>query len=333
VTANLKKRVLLVIPVHDRPDDLASLLASLNKLILTHLELAVVVVDDGSPRPLDPKLASNFKKGRLLWYRNETPQGPGPCRNLGAEAAASDYLWFLDSDTEVINPHTLGHMVAVLAADPQLAGVGGVLEDCRGALKIQELDILPNFTFLYRAFPPEAYDPAYVDGIGTCNLLLGRQAFERAGGFWKRLKRDEDNDLCLTLSALGYRFYQDAQTVVRHKCSPSGRQSGAFAHFTDPQHYFRDLLETRLLLLAKHRPGRLPLLPVLDSMLLPVIRYRLKTGTYASSRLGLAVSGKSRLNLANFLLITSLQGYLRGLGLFFKYLLGWQNVPPENLKP
>jgi hypothetical protein len=68
-------------------------------------------------------------------------------------------------------------------------------------------------------------------------------------------------------------------------------------------------------------------------MLLPVIRYRLKTGTYASSRLGLAVSGKSRLNLANFLLITSLQGYLRGLGLFFKYLLGWQNVPPENLKP
>lgn len=321
MTDRVTKRVLLVIPVHDRPAELVSLLASLGKLILDNLELTVVVVDDGSPRPLKPEETVNLPKVKLLWYRHETPWGPGYCRNLGAQATGGDYLWFLDSDTEVINPNTLVHMVAVLEADDQLAGVGGVLEECDGVLKIQQLEILPNFTFVYRSSPPGSYGGGRVDGIGTCNLLVRRQAFQRAGGFRQKLRREEDIDLCLALRGLGYRFYQDRQTMVWHKCSPSGRQSGAFSHFRDPKLYLSDLLETRLLLLAKHSPWRLPFLPILDAFLAPGILYRFKTGVYKSNRIGLAVSPNTMKSMISYIMVKSMQCYLRGFNLLFRRLI------------
>ncbi len=324
------KTVLLVIPVHDRPQEFISLLSSLNRLRLDHLELTVVTIDDGSPQPIADAVKVELENADLILHRHEVPHGPGYCRNLGAQALDSDYLWFLDSDTEIINRDTLVNMVKILAADQRLAGVGGVMESFAGQVKVRELEILPNFNFLYRSFLPANYNGAYVDGLGTCNLLIRREAFAAIQGFWEKLTRDEDNDLCLTLQRLGYRFYQDPGTLVWHKSSKTGRQSGVFAGlFRDQRLYLSDLLENRLHLVAKHSPGRLLILPFLDLFLAPAIMYRLKTGVYASDRFGLVFSKHARRRLITFVMWKNMQCYLKGFLLFFRSLL---RLPPPMQK-
>jgi GT2 family glycosyltransferase len=317
-----------VIPVHDRPHELTCLLASLNRLNLDSLELTVVVVDDGSPQPISDLVQVELEHAKLSWYRHDRPHGPGYCRNLGAKETHSDYLWFLDSDTEVLRPDTLWHMVRILAADPQLAVVGGVMEESGGVLKVREIEILPNFNCFYRSFLPNTYGSAYVSGLGSCNFLVKREVFRQARGFREKLRRDEDNDLCLAIRDLGYRFYQSKETLIWHKCSQTGRESGIFAHFQDQKIYFKDLLETRLLIMAKHSPWRLPLLPLLDFFLAPFIVYRLKTGVYATERFGM-VARDSGSRLIKFLIVQKLQSYLHGFILFLRYLLD----PQQAIKP
>ncbi|MFA4903598.1 MAG: glycosyltransferase family A protein [Desulfobaccales bacterium] len=331
--ANGKKKILLIIPIYERASELTSLLSSINRLRLDNLELTVIVIDDGSPNPISSAVQIELKNATLSWYRHEVPSGPGYCRNLGGQITESDYLWFLDSDTEVIKPNALVHMVEVLEADDQLAGVGGVMEECGGVLKIQELKILPNFNFLYRSFLPDAYGPTYVDGIGTCNLLIKRHAFQGAGGFMEQLKRDEDNDLCLTLGGMGYKFYQDAETIVWHKCSQAGRQNGTFAHFRDPKLYLDDLLQTRIILVAKHAPWRLSILALLDLLFAPMILYRMKTGWYGSKRPIMAVPDKNRLTIVSFLLVKSIKYYMLGFNFFFRSLLGLRKAPDHIIMP
>lgn len=150
-------QVLLVVPVHNRLDELEALLISLRLLDLGDIQLNITVVDDGSPEPIEPQLSNQFDDLALSFLRNEIPQGPGAGRNLAARASKADFLWFLDSDTEIVHADCLSHMLQMLNDDPDLAGVGGVLEPSGDTFVVQQLDILPNFLFLYRPFHPDTF--------------------------------------------------------------------------------------------------------------------------------------------------------------------------------
>jgi len=82
--------VTVVVPTCERPDELRRCLEALPGL-------PVVVVADGAPaaRYAEPIAAARPRTG-LLSYANV--RGPSYARNRGAEAAAGDWLWFLDDD-------------------------------------------------------------------------------------------------------------------------------------------------------------------------------------------------------------------------------------------
>lgn len=311
-----KKRVLLIIPVHNRSEDLNNLLTSLCRLKTDNIELSVAIVDDGSDYPLRPEIESSFRQLKFIFFRNEIPKGPGFCRNLAAGAVKSDFLWFLDSDSEIINQNILLKMIERLEKNKNLGAVGGVLEEHNGMPRIMELDILKNFIFLYRSFLASEYQASFVDGLATSNLFLGREVFDCAGGFREDLKRDEDIDLCLILRKLGYTFYQDTQTLAWHRLSDAGRQSGTFAHFTNQKLYLNDLLTTRIKLLAYYASWRLPVLLFLDMVLAPLILYRIKKDVYALTRFEKTAKYSYSASLPYFLAITYLKCYLWGLGFF-----------------
>lgn len=316
-----KSRVLLVVAVHNRPEDLKRLLESLGRLETDTIDLRTCIVDDGSNFAIQPEIEKRFSRLEPYFIRNISPKGPAYSRNRGARVIESDYIWFLDSDTEIVNSGTLVRMIETLDSDPRVVGVGGVLEDCAGERKLLELDILGNLLFLYRPFEPNEYKQVYVDGLATANLFLRREAFEAAGGFLENLRRDEDNDMCLTLRRKGYRFCQNRETVVWHKVSNAGRKSGAFAHFADPKRYLRDLMETRTTLLARHAPWRLPVLPLFDVALAPVVLYGIKSGKYVSSRFEKAVP-ESRFLLMWFFIVTYIRCYFLGWELLFGKFFG-----------
>lgn len=273
--------VLAVIPVHERPEELRRLLDSLEGLDLTNILFSVLIIEDGT----NGEPFTNTE-GRITvdTIRNPEPRGPAVCRNRAIAERSADFYWFLDSDTEITDPGVLRYMLDRLEADPSFAGAGGVLEEQDGEWRVQQIDILPNFLFLYRSFPPVSFTGGERAAIGTCNLLVNRAALERVGAFDEALPRDEDNDFCLRATRVGFSFHQDAHTLVRHHCSPAGRASGAFAHFSDPRAYIRDLLRSRNRLLLRHHPWRLPILPLLDIIYVPVVFYRIRRGVYAVKR-------------------------------------------------
>ncbi len=84
-----------VIPVYNRPDEVAELLESMTRLTLTDFE--VVVVEDGSALPCE-EVCKRYADRLDLKYFMKPNSGPGQSRNYGVERAAGEYVLILDSD-------------------------------------------------------------------------------------------------------------------------------------------------------------------------------------------------------------------------------------------
>ncbi len=96
-------KLTVVVPVHDDAAGLARLLHSLDLALRgTDILTRVVVVDDGSPAPLDRALPQGALPNLpLTWRRNARPMGAGQARNIGLDEAESSHVLFLDADDTV----------------------------------------------------------------------------------------------------------------------------------------------------------------------------------------------------------------------------------------
>ncbi|MDR2974295.1 MAG: glycosyltransferase family 52 [Propionibacteriaceae bacterium] len=95
--------VSVVVPTYDTPPELL-LRAVRSALASTHENLEVIVVDDGSPNPVEPWLVDAIgDQRRRLRVITQTNQGQGPATNKGVRAASGEYVMFLDSDDRVIS--------------------------------------------------------------------------------------------------------------------------------------------------------------------------------------------------------------------------------------
>ena len=90
----------VIVPVYNRPDEVAELLESLAAQSSGDFE--VIIVEDGST--VDCRDVCRSYEDRLdLKYFAKPNSGPGQSRNYGAERASGDYLLVVDSD--VVLPH------------------------------------------------------------------------------------------------------------------------------------------------------------------------------------------------------------------------------------
>lgn len=308
------RKVLAIIPVFERPDEIRALLRSMQSLRRETCQLSLVVVDDGSRVSLEDCVRSEAGGLDVLYLRNPSSCGPAHCRNLAAAHAKSDFVWFLDSDAEMLHADTLEAMLAAFAVAPDICAVGGAIESIDGEPLVQQLEILPNGFYLYRPFTTQEFTGRFVGGFGTCNMMVARAAYDRTGGFAEWLLRDEDMDLCIALTAQGGRFYMQTETCALHKCSSSGRDMGRFSFHKDEMLYIKAILETRTSILARHWRLRLALLPLLDLVLVPLMMYRVATGYYASKRIRYDVFAPRThsLIIVAFAALTFVKSYLQG---------------------
>ena len=107
--------VSVVVPVRDRPDELARLLGALGATAPGVAE--VVVVDDGSADPDATLRVAAAHGARVVGH--PTSRGPAAARNTGAAAATGGLVVFLDSDV-VPAPGWLAPLLGHLA-DPAVA--------------------------------------------------------------------------------------------------------------------------------------------------------------------------------------------------------------------
>src|SRR5215207_484685 len=186
----------IVIPTHDRPELLERAVAS--ALAQTAPEIQVVVVDDGSTRPVqlphDP---------RLDVVRNPHPLGPSAARNLGLKVAAGPWITFPDDDDELL-PDMV--QVSLEAAEgSRLPGPVAVLSRVEVVDAHGQVVETRQATTVARQPPP--YHQAPDDGFAQdANTLFAPTEVLRALGGWdETIKGWEMDDLLIRLVRPGPR--------------------------------------------------------------------------------------------------------------------------------
>ncbi len=192
----------VVVPVRNGGRDFERCLRRLRGSSLTDYEL--IVVDDAST---DQSAATAGEAGATV-LRLPAPRGPAAARNLGAQAASSQLIFFLDADVAV-HRETLARAVARFDCDPSLSALFGSYDDRPAApgLVSQYRNLLHHFVHQQGTFQSDIR-PAHTFWTG-CGAIR-RGVFLEYGGFDPRLyPRPAIEDI-----ELGYRLTRTGHKIV-----------------------------------------------------------------------------------------------------------------------
>lgn len=204
--------VSVVIPCFKRPDLIEKAVRSVFAQDFPKQAYELLVVDstpDESVLAVLTRLAPEATC-RFRVFRKK-PQGPGPSRNVGAEASAGEWIAFMDSDCQATPGWLQG---ARLTEAP---GDCGVLQGKTGPDPAEPLGVFKYYVvveqenFIYEA----------------CNIFYRREAFEEAGGFSVDLTPTsdvilggEDVELAWNVKHLGWESGFAAGALVYHEVMP-----------------------------------------------------------------------------------------------------------------
>ena len=222
----------LIIPVYNRPDEVAELLESLQAQEYRDFEL--IVVEDGSSIPCGEVVArfgvagsSDGLSGEALdhgtcpgagtmdiKYFSKPNGGPGQARNYGAARASGEYLVFLDSDVTV-PAGWFEAMDAELSESPADAwgGPDRADESFTDIQKAISYSMTSFFTTGGIRGGKKKLDKFYPRSF---NMGIRRDVFEALGGY-SSMRFGEDIDLSIRIFKGGYRCRLFPKAWVCHK--------------------------------------------------------------------------------------------------------------------
>ena len=198
----------IVVPTHGRPEALTRCLDAIRRLEYPVDRFEVVVVDDGSP---DPVNAGCPPMTRVRVLRQQRA-GPAAARNTGARAATHDFLAFTDDDCRP-DPAWLQGLAGAFARDPDTAVGGSVANALPGNTRAESSQLLVSFLCEYYNTDPER-----ARFFTSNNLAFPRDAFLAVGGFDTRYQRaaGEDRELCDRWVSSGRRLVWARDAIVHH---------------------------------------------------------------------------------------------------------------------
>jgi glycosyltransferase involved in cell wall biosynthesis len=201
-------------------------------------DVEIIVVNDGSPDSvaLEQALAP-YRGDPRLRYLVQANQGPGGARNTGVVEAAGQFMAFLDAD-DWWAPSYLARQLEHVAANPELD-----LVYCDAWLAGSSP--LAGRTYM-ETTPSEG--PATLESLIAlrCNVpttctLARREAIIRAGLFDPQLRRCEDFDLWLRMSAGGSRFGYHRSVLAHHRFHGASAAADCVAMFESQLIVYRKL--------------------------------------------------------------------------------------------
>lgn len=201
----------IIIPVFNRPDEMAEMLESLAAQREKNFE--VVVVEDGSSLPC--KAEVDRYTGRLeIQYITKPNTGRSDTRNVGMENARGNYFLFFDSDC-ILPPEYIQTLNRCLEAG---------YSDCFGGPD----RALPTFTDMQKAvnFAMTSFlTTGGIRGSGkvcmekfhprSFNMGFSRAVYEKVGGFADMF--GEDIDLSIRIRQAGFKTVLFPEVSVYHK--------------------------------------------------------------------------------------------------------------------
>lgn len=199
----------VVVPTYHRPRRLARLLGSLAQLRYPSTRFEVVVVDDGSPEPVEPHVAP-FRRTLELVVARQDNSGPAAARNLGVRLAGGGSIALIDDDCTA-DPDWLTAFHGSVTTWPTALHGGRVVNALTGNPYATANQLLLDF--LYRHYAAGARLGGF---FTTNNLCVPRSGFEELGGFDSRLRFGEDRDFCYRWALRDNQFRFARRAVVHH---------------------------------------------------------------------------------------------------------------------
>ncbi len=195
----------IIIPVHNGGQDFRTCLTGLTHANPPPYE-TIVVADgctDGSGR-----MAEEFGAKLIELSR---PGGPARARNLGAEKAKGDILFFVDADV-VIPKHAVKRVADAFQNEPDLSAVFGSYDDAPA-----KANFLSQYKNLFHHFVHQTGNSDASTFWGACGAIRSN-VFRKMGGFNEKYPDPsiEDIELGYRIKEKGYRIRLLKDLKVKH---------------------------------------------------------------------------------------------------------------------
>ncbi len=221
-------RFSVVIPVYNRPDEVADLLESLQQQ--SYRDFEVIIVEDGSTVPCRKQCEDAAAAGLDVKYYFKSNEGRSPARNYGMDRAGGEWLVFFDSDC-VIPSDYFERLSRELDSRPDIDCFGGPDAAHSSFTKTQKAINHAMTSVLTtggirggKNIDPTKFVPR------TFNMGFRRSVYDKVGGF--REMFSEDIDMSTRIRQAGFR------TLLLPECAVYHKRRVDFAKFFRQVHVF-----------------------------------------------------------------------------------------------
>lgn len=201
----------IIIPVFNRPGELAELLTSLTYQTFSQFE--VIVIEDGSTISSE-KVIDRFNDLFPIRYILQENTGQGFARNHGMAQAKGDFFIVLDSD--VIIPSSYLEVLNKAILDRGLDAFGGPDAADSDFSNLQKaMDYAMTSFWTTGGIRGKLKDPSKYQARGF-NMGVSRKVFEQVGGFVDP-NRGEDIEWSIRIKKAGFKLELVEEAFVYHK--------------------------------------------------------------------------------------------------------------------
>lgn len=200
----------IVVPVYNRPDEVAELLESLTHQ--TDKGFEVLIIEDGSSVPCE-EVCKQYEKQLDLHYYFKPNSGRSETRNYGIERANGDWFIIYDSDV-IVPPHYIATVREELKNNP-VDCYGGPdaaddsFSDVQKAINYSMTSIMTTGGIRGATKNKEKFSPR------SFNMGISRKCFETVGGYKNMI--GEDIDLSIRIQQAGFKTTLISDAYVYHK--------------------------------------------------------------------------------------------------------------------
>jgi GT2 family glycosyltransferase len=208
----------IIVPVYNRPDEVADLLNSLERQ--TDKGFEILIVEDGSTIPCldahedaDGNLCVAGRDSLKLKYYRKPNEGRSIARNYGIDRADGDFFIFVDSDC-ILPPEYIASLRKSLQ-DNYTDCFGGPDAAHDSFSKTQKAISYAMTSFLTTGgirggkVSMEKFTPR------TFNMGFSREVYQKVGGFREMFSEDIDMSTRIRLAGFSIRLFRDV--FVYHK--------------------------------------------------------------------------------------------------------------------
>lgn len=202
----------IIIPVFNRPEEIAELLGSL--LLTTYkFDFEVVIIEDGSSESCET-ICDTFSEKLAISYYFKSNSGPGNSRNYGMKKAKGDYFIILDSDC-IVPPNYLSDVSKELETN-FVDCFGGADKAHKSFSKIQKAINFAMTSFLTTGGIRGGSEAIDKFQPRSFNMGISKKAFLATNGFGN-IHPGEDPDLTMRLWKMGFKTRLFKNCFVYHK--------------------------------------------------------------------------------------------------------------------